>query len=97
MTTPETREQQRRALIAAGAIPADAEPSAADAGALTVPNRWVPSPGVRAWVYSIIAAVVPLLVVLGILTPDVGGHVLTIAAAVLATGGAVLAAKNTPR
>lgn len=96
MTTPESREAQRQALIAAGAIPADATEEQFDYAAAT-PNRWVPSPAVRTWLYGIIAAVVPLLVVLGILTPDVGGHVLSIAAAVLATGGAVLAAKNTPR
>lgn len=61
------------------------------------PNNWIPSPRVRTWLYGIVAAVVPLLSVLGIVTPDVGGHVLTIAAAVLGIGTLTLAAVNTPK
>lgn len=69
----------------------------AEARATQTPNRWVPSPAVRAWVYSIIAAAVPLLVLLGVFTVDVGAHVLNIAAALLAVSGLALAAGNTPR
>ena len=61
------------------------------------PNSWVPSPAVRAWLYALIAAVVPLLVLLGVFSSEVGAHVLNIAAAFLAIGGLALAAKNTPR
>ncbi|MGP6170633.1 hypothetical protein ACTU6V_05430 [Microbacterium sp. A204] len=69
----------------------------AEARATETPNRWVPSPAVRAWLYGIIAAAVPLLVLLGVFTVDVGGHVLNIAAALLAIGGLSLAARNTPK
>lgn len=61
------------------------------------PNTWIPSPAVRAWLYGIIAAAVPLLVLLGVFSTEVGAHVLNIAAAFLAIGGLALAAKNTPR
>lgn len=67
------------------------------ARATITPNRWVPSPAVRAWLYGIIAAAVPLLVLLGVFSTEVGAHVLNIAAAFLAIGGLALAAKNTPR
>lgn len=69
----------------------------AKARATVTPNTWIPSPAVRTWLYGIIAAVVPLLGVLGILTPDVAGHVLSIAGALLAVGGLTLAARNTPK
>lgn len=69
----------------------------AEARATRTPNRWIPSPEVRTWLYGIVAAVVPLLGVLGVVTPDVAGHVLTIAGAVLAVGGLTLAARNTPK
>lgn len=65
--------------------------------ATLTPNRWVPSPAVRAWLYGIIAALVPLLVLLGVFSTEVGAHVLNVAAAFLAIGGLALAAKNTPR
>ncbi|WP_298041085.1 hypothetical protein [uncultured Microbacterium sp.] len=69
----------------------------AEARATATPNRWVPSPAVRAWLYGLVAAAVPLLVLLGVFTPEVGAHVLNIAAALLAVGGLVLAARNTPK
>lgn len=69
----------------------------AEARATETPNRWIPSPAARTWLYGVVAAVVPLLGVLGILTPDVAGHVLSIAGAVLAVGGLTLAARNTPK
>lgn len=65
--------------------------------ATITPNRWVPSPAVRAWLYGIIAAVVPLLVLLGVFSTEIGAHVLNIAAAFLAIGALTLAAKNTPK
>lgn len=69
----------------------------AEARATETPNSWIPSPAVRAWLYAIIAALVPLLVMLGVFSSEVGAHVLNIAAAFLAIGGLALAAKNTPR
>lgn len=69
----------------------------AEARATQTPNRWVPSPAVRSWLYAIIAAAVPLLVLLGVFTADVGAHVLNLAAALLAVSGLALAAGNTPK
>ena len=65
--------------------------------ATLTPNRWVPSPAVRAWLYGIVAALVPLLVLLGVFSTEVGAHVLNLAAAFLAIGGLALAARNTPK
>lgn len=48
----------------------------------------------RAWIYRVVAAAVPLLVVLGVLTNDVAAQVLNIAAALLSFGGSALALKN---
>lgn len=69
----------------------------AEARAIETPNRWITSPTARAWVYGLVAAAVPLLVLLGVFTTEVGAHVLNIAAAFLAIGGLSLAAKNTPK
>lgn len=99
MTTPQTRAEQRAALIKAGAIADDQSTVTEEsfAFAAATPNRLVPSPAVRTWIYSIIAAAVPLLVLLGVFTVDVGTHVLNIAAALLAVGGLALAGANTPK
>lgn len=59
-------------------------------------SEWLSEP-VRAWAYRVIAAAVPLLVILGLVGDDVAQQVLLIAAAVLGTGGAGLAARHTPR
>ncbi|MPT14034.1 MAG: hypothetical protein E2601_03865 [Microbacterium sp.] len=67
------------------------------ARATDTPNRWIASPAARAWLYAIIAATVPLLVLLGVFSSEVGAHVLNIAAAFLAIGGLALAGANTPR
>ncbi len=49
------------------------------------------------WAYRVLVAVVPLLVVLGVVTGEIAQNILTIAAAVLAVGGVGLAAVNTPK
>lgn len=48
----------------------------------------------RAWIYRVIAAAVPLLVILGVLTNDVAAQLLNVAAALLSFGGSALALKN---
>ncbi len=55
------------------------------------------SPRVRAWLYGIIAAVAPLLVLLGAVTDDVAQYALNIAAAVLLIGGNAMAIRHVPR
>jgi len=49
---------------------------------------------VRQSIYGIVAAIVPLLVLVGVISESVGGNILAIAASVIATAGAVLALKN---
>jgi uncharacterized membrane protein len=53
-------------------------------------------PKTRKWIYGIIAALVPLLVTLGILSPELSKDLIAIAAAVLTVGGSALAIKNVP-
>jgi hypothetical protein len=51
-------------------------------------------PTTRKYIYAIIGSVVPLLVTLGVLSGDVAGHIMAIAASVLALGGSVLSINN---
>jgi uncharacterized membrane protein len=53
-------------------------------------------PATRKWIYGIIAALVPLLVTLGYVTPELSKELLAIAAAVLTVGGSALAIRNVP-
>lgn len=48
----------------------------------------------RHYIYGIVAAAIPLLVLLGVITGDVAQEVLNIAAAVLGVGAAALALPN---
>ena len=53
-------------------------------------------PATRKWIYGIIAALVPLMVTLGYLSPELSRDLLSIAAAILTVGGSALAIKNVP-
>lgn len=53
-------------------------------------------PATRKWIYGIIAAVVPLFVTLGYLTPEIARELLAVAAAILTVAGSALAIKNVP-
>lgn len=53
-------------------------------------------PATRKWIYGIIAALVPLMVTLGYLSPELSRDLLAIAAAILTVGGSALAIKNVP-
>jgi hypothetical protein len=48
----------------------------------------------RKYIYAIVGSVVPLLVTLGVVSGDVAGHILAIAASVLALGSSALALNN---
>jgi thiosulfate reductase cytochrome b subunit len=48
----------------------------------------------RAWVYSVMVALVPLLVAIGLLTGDIAQLVLNVVAAVLAVSGGSMALSN---
>jgi hypothetical protein len=50
----------------------------------------------RKWIYDISMAVIPLLVILGVLNNEVAGQVMLIVAAVLGTGSNLLARANVP-
>ena len=64
--------------------------------ATITPNRWVPSPAVRLWLYGILVALAALGVGYGILTVEQGGLWLALGAAVLGVGN-LIAARNVPR
>jgi hypothetical protein len=51
-------------------------------------------PTTRKYIYGVIGSVVPLLVTLGVLSGDVAGHIMAIAASVLALAGSVLSINN---
>jgi hypothetical protein len=48
----------------------------------------------RKYIYAIVGSIVPLLVTLGVISGDVAGHILAIAASVLALGTSALALNN---
>lgn len=62
----------------------------------TVPNKGIHNPQTRKYVYGIVAAVIPLLVIFGVVAEDQVQLYLTLAAAVLGFGSSALAAPNTP-
>lgn len=57
--------------------------------------EWFKDPTHRKWIYSIIQALIPVLILSGVLIPGASEMVLYLAAAVLGVGGAGLAAHNT--
>ncbi|MDO5662860.1 MAG: hypothetical protein Q4G40_09205 [Brachybacterium sp.] len=60
------------------------------------PNRIIADPKTRRWLYAIAVAVVPILIVAGVIAEDHGGLWLTLVGAVLAVPAPALAAANTP-
>jgi hypothetical protein len=57
---------------------------------------FIKDPEVRKWIYGIIVAVIPLLVINGLLSNEEASQYLFLAAAILGLGGAGLALPNTP-
>lgn len=55
----------------------------------------MPNERTRAYIYRVVTAVIPLLIILGVVSNEVAGAVLGIAAAVLAVGSTGLASANT--
>ncbi len=64
--------------------------------ATETPNRWIPRPEVRLWLYGVLVALAALAIGYGLLTAEQGGLWLAVFAAVLGVGPLV-AARNTPR
>lgn len=53
-------------------------------------------PKTRKAIYGVIAALVPLFVTLGYITPEIAKELLAVAAALLTVAGSALAIKNVP-
>lgn len=54
----------------------------------------MPNAKTRKYIYGVVGTVTPLLVTLGIVSGEVAGHILAIAASVLALGSSALAISN---
>lgn len=68
----------------------------AKARATATPNRWIPSPEARLWLYGVLVALAALGAGYGIITAEQGGLWLALGAAVLGVGN-LLAARNVPK
>jgi len=68
----------------------------AEARANRTPNRWIPSPQARLWLYGVLVALSPVGVSYGLITVEQGGMWLVLASAVLGVSN-LLAARNTPK
>lgn len=67
------------------------------ANATQTPNKWVPRPEIRAWIYRVLAAVGPILVFYGIATAEEVALWLALGGTILSTGALALASANTPK
>ncbi|MDQ0735167.1 hypothetical protein [Arthrobacter agilis] len=56
----------------------------------------IADPAIRKWIYGIVTALIPILVIFGVIGPDESQAWLNLAAAVLGLGAAGLAFPNTP-
>ena len=61
------------------------------------PNKWIPSPTARIWVFRSIAAAGPLVVFYGLATSEEVALWLGLGATILGTPAATLAERNVPR
>ena len=61
------------------------------------PNRWIPDPAVRRYLYGVVAVMIPILVGFGVISPEQVQLWLNLAAAVLGLGATALALPNTPK
>lgn len=59
-------------------------------------DRIIKNPQARRYIYGVVAAAIPILVIVGVISEDQVQLWLTFAAAVLGLGSAGLAAPNTP-
>lgn len=64
--------------------------------ATETPNKWLPSPEARQWLYGVLVALAPVGVTYGLITVEQGGMWLAVASAVLGLGN-LLAARNVPK
>lgn len=65
--------------------------------ATQTPNKWIPRPEIRLWLYRILAAAGPLVVFYGLATTDEVALWVGLGGVILGTPAAAIAARNTPR
>jgi hypothetical protein len=65
--------------------------------ATTTPNRWIPRPEVRRWIFRIVIAGGPIVVFYGLMTADEVALWIGLGGTVLGTPAASLAEANVPR
>lgn len=63
---------------------------------MDIPNKYIPSPDTRRYVYGVLMAVGAVLVAMNVLSQDVWVNVANVIGAVLVTGGLGIARGNTP-
>lgn len=61
------------------------------------PNKWIPSPTVRLWLFRCLGSAGPLLVFYGLATAEEVALWLGLGATILGTPAAALASANVPR
>ena len=61
------------------------------------PNKWIPSPKARVWLFRIVAAAGPLVVFYGLATHEEVALWLGLGATILGTPASTLASVNVPR
>lgn len=57
----------------------------------------IQDPAIRRYVYGVVAAAIPILLLVGLITPDFVTPILNVTAAILGLGTAALALPNTPK
>lgn len=67
------------------------------ANATETPNRWIPRPEIRKYVYGVLAAIGPLVILYGGASADEVALWLGLGATILGTPAGALAAANVPR
>lgn len=60
------------------------------------PNKWIPSPQLRRWIFAILASIGPVLVFYGLATSEEIALWLGIGGTILGTPAGSLAARNVP-
>lgn len=65
--------------------------------ATDTPNRWVPRPEFRLWLYRVLGAAGPIIVFYGLASSEEVALWLGLGATILGTPAASLAAANTPK
>lgn len=65
--------------------------------ATTTPNKWIPRPELRAWLYRVLAAAGPIVVFYGLMTAEEAALWIGLGGTVLATPAGALASVNVPK